>query len=52
MAPTKRERSIKEVGPSSQAPSQPQWTSQTSIHARAQCNIPQPTSIMLLNMLV
>jgi len=40
MAPTKRERSIKEAGSSSQAPTPPQRTSRTSTNTRAQGNIP------------
>jgi len=42
MAPTKRQRSTKEVGSSSQAPPQPQRTSQTSTNARTKGNISHP----------
>jgi len=40
MTPIKRQRSIKDVGPSSQAPTQPQRISRTSTNACAQDNIP------------
>jgi len=40
MAPIKGQRSIKEVGSSSQVPSRPQRTSRTSANARAQGNMP------------
>jgi len=42
MAPNKRQTSIKEIGSSSQAPSQPQRTCRTSTNAWAQGNIPYP----------
>ena len=42
MAPTKRQRSIKEVGSSGQAQPQPQRASQT---ARARDNIPHPLGL-------
>jgi len=42
MLPTKRQRSTKEVGSSSQAPPQPQRTSRTSTNAHARGNIPHP----------
>jgi len=45
MTPTKGQRSIKEVGSSSQAPSRPQRTTWASTNARAQGNIPHPLSL-------
>jgi len=45
MAPTKRQRSTKEVVSSSQAPSRPQRTSRTSTIARARGNISHPLGL-------
>jgi len=45
MTPTKRQRSTKEVGSSSQAPPRPQRTSRTSTKVRARGNIPHPLSL-------
>jgi len=45
MAPTKRQRSSKEVGSSSQAPPQPQRISETSTNAHARGNIPHPPGL-------
>jgi len=40
MPPAERQSSVKDVGSSSKAPSQPQQTTRTSTSARAQVNIP------------
>jgi len=45
MAPTKRQRSTKEVGSSSQALARPQRISRTSTNARARGNILHPLSL-------
>jgi len=45
MAATKRQRSIKEVGSSSQALIRPQRTSRTSTNVRAQGNNPNPLGL-------
>jgi len=45
MAPTKRQRSLKEVGSSSQVPSWPQWTSRISTNARTHGNVPYPPGL-------
>ena len=45
MSPTKRQKSTKEVGSSSQAPPRPQRTSRTSINMRARGNIPHPLGL-------
>jgi len=45
MSPTKRQKSTKEVGSSSQAPPRPQRTSRTSINVRARGNIPHPLGL-------
>jgi len=45
IAPTKRQRSTKEVGSSSQAPPQPQSTSRISTNAHARGNILHPLGL-------
>ena len=49
MAATKRQRSIKEVGSSSQTPTQPQRTYRTSSSSRAQGNISHPLGLTNLD---
>jgi len=45
MAPTKRQKSIKEARTSSQALSQPQWTSHSFTNARARGDAPHPLGL-------